>query len=393
MFKLAYFVTHPIQYQAPLLRMLAARPEIDLKVFFLSDLSVKSFKDKGFGVAVKWDIPLLDGYRYEFLPRIRDRGTIGFSDPLVYGVGQALRVNQWDAVWFHGYAHYALLWGIWMAVRLKIPVFFRAESNLVCTSRGMLKDCFIRWLLRHSSALLWISSDNRDYYLHYGASEKQLFFVPYAVDNQHFRKRSEEAKEQVPALKRELGLSEDLPVILYAGKLLKRKNPMLLLQAYRLLSQDGKTPPPVYLIYVGDGEERSTLGKSIVDLGWQSHVKVLGFKNQSQLPLYYTLCDLFVVPSHKEPFGLVINEAMNAGKAIISTNEVGASRDLVYDGINGFVVPAGNVKALSEALRRAISDKKRLQQMGSESLKIIDKWSFEQDVEGIMQALHAVRRM
>lgn len=81
MFKLAYFVSHPIQYQAPLLRMLAGQPEVELKVFFLSDLSVKSFRDKGFGVSIQWDVPLLEGYSYEFLPCIRDRGTIGFWNP------------------------------------------------------------------------------------------------------------------------------------------------------------------------------------------------------------------------------------------------------------------------------------------------------------------------
>lgn len=391
-FRLAYFVSHPIQYQAPLLRMLASRPEIDLKVFFLSDLSIKSFHDKGFGITVKWDIPLLDGYKHEFLPHLFDRGMLSLWEPVVYGVRRALKSADWDAVCFSGYAHYALLWGIWSAARLNIPYFFRAESNLVCTSQGPLKDRFIRWLVEHTSAFLWIGGDNRDYYKYYGASEEQLFFTPYAVDNSFFQMRCDEAKNRLSNLRKELDLTENIPVILYASKLMKRKNPLLLIEAYSHLSKDQITPPSAYLLYVGDGEERPHLEKRISELGWQSHVKILGFKNQTKIPDYFALCDLFVLPSHKEPFGLVINEVMNAGKAVISTNEVGASRDLVHDGINGFVVPAGNVKALSQALGKAISDKKRLQQMGNESRKIIDKWNFEKDVDGTLEALYAVGR-
>jgi len=391
-FKLAYFVSHPIQYQAPLLRMLAQQPEIDLKVFFLSDLSVKSFKDKGFGTTIQWDVPLLDGYNHEFLPHLFDRSALSLWEPVVYGIRRALKSADWDAVCFSGYAHYALLWGIWSAVRLNIPYFFRAESNLICTSQGPIKDRFIRWLVKKASALLWISSDNMEYYKFYGASKEQLFFTPYAVDNSFFQKRSQKAKDRVPSLKKELGLNDDIPIILYASKFIKRKNPLLLLEAYASLSKSNNRHIPAYLLYVGDGEERPELERRINELGLQDRVKLVGFKNQTELPDYFALCDLFVLPSHKEPFGLVINEVMNAGKTVISTNEVGASRDLVHEGLNGFVVSAGNAEELSYALKEALSDKKRLLKMGNESIKIIDKWSYQQDFEGFMQALYAVRK-
>jgi hypothetical protein len=80
--RLAYLVSHPIQYQAPLLRRIAQEPDIDLTVFYGSDFSVRGCKDEGFGVGVKWDIPLLDGYRYEFLPSLRDNATVGMATPL-----------------------------------------------------------------------------------------------------------------------------------------------------------------------------------------------------------------------------------------------------------------------------------------------------------------------
>src|ERR1700729_1806586 len=91
--RLAYLVSHPIQYQAPLLRRIAQEPDIDLTVFFGSDFSMRDYKDEGFGVGVKWDVPLLDGYRYEFLPALRDNATVGVASPLNYGIFGRLRGN------------------------------------------------------------------------------------------------------------------------------------------------------------------------------------------------------------------------------------------------------------------------------------------------------------
>src|ERR1700749_3642016 len=89
--RLAYLVSHPIQYQTPLLRRIAQEPDIELTVLFGSDFSVRGYTDDGFGVEVKWDIPLLDGYHYEFLPVIRDTGTQTVAAPLNYGILSTLR--------------------------------------------------------------------------------------------------------------------------------------------------------------------------------------------------------------------------------------------------------------------------------------------------------------
>ncbi len=127
--RLAYFVTHPIQYQAPLLRRIAQEPDIDLKVFFGSDLSVRGYLDQGFGVPVKWDIPLLEGYDSEFLPTLSplaSGGALGPAGPLNYGVKRKLRAGQFDAVWVHGYNYLTNLQAIRAANSLRIPILLRA---------------------------------------------------------------------------------------------------------------------------------------------------------------------------------------------------------------------------------------------------------------------------
>src|SRR2546422_6715773 len=106
MFRLAYIVTHPIQYQAPLLRLLAQSTEIELKVFFLSDFSLREHYERSFNASFKWDVPMTEGYTWELLPR----WGVGPSKPLrphwpVRGLKLRLREGNFDAVWVHGWGH------------------------------------------------------------------------------------------------------------------------------------------------------------------------------------------------------------------------------------------------------------------------------------------------
>ena len=132
--RLAYVVSHPIQYQAPLLRRIAQEEDIDLTVFFGSDFSVRGYKDEGFGVEVAWDVPLLEGYKSEFLPKVRDNGTVSATTPISRGILKRLRnadgSPKFDAVWVHGYASVNALQTIFSANLLGIPVLLRAESWL-----------------------------------------------------------------------------------------------------------------------------------------------------------------------------------------------------------------------------------------------------------------------
>ena len=129
--RLAYLVSHPIQYQAPLLRRIAADPAIDLTVLFGSDFSLRGYRDEGFGVGVRWDVPLTEGYRHEFLPVLRDSGTVSFGRPLNRGIWSRLRGKgaspAFDALWVHGYATANALHGMAAANALGTPVLLRAE--------------------------------------------------------------------------------------------------------------------------------------------------------------------------------------------------------------------------------------------------------------------------
>jgi glycosyltransferase involved in cell wall biosynthesis len=360
--RLAYLVSHPIQYQAPLLRRIAREPGIDLTVLFGSDFSVRTYKDEGFGVNVAWDTPLLDGYRSEFLPNLRDTGTLSLTSPISRGIYSALRRLQPDALWVHGYASINALHGILAANALGIPVLLRAESWLADRPRSPLtlaaKNLFFAALGHAVDAVLPIGTVNAAYWSHYLPHTPQ-FLIPYAVDNDYFASRADAARPHTAALRASLDLAPGRPVILFASKLQPRKHADHLLHAFKafLTSNPGapglaseawdEDPRPTtalpQLLFVGDGESRASLESLTATLGLTDHVRFAGFRNQSELPALFALADVFVLPSRHEPWGLIVNEAMASGCPVIVSSDVGCHPDLVPTNSQGGPFMRGSI--------------------------------------------------
>lgn len=398
--RVAYLVSHPIQYQAPLLRRIAQEADIDLTVFFGSDFSTRGYSDKGFGgVGVKWDVPLLDGYKHEFLPVLRDNATSSPTAPINRGIFSKLRGRgsngRFDLLWVHGYASVNALHGILAANALGIPVLLRAESTLEDRHRSwwrlLTKKFFFKVLSQLIDGVLPIGTRNAQYWSYYLGDDFPAWLMPYAVDNAYFRDRSRKAVADRSALQFELGLDPARPVILFASKLQKRKRSIDLLEAYLQLAPSGGTEPEPYLLIVGDGEERAALEERTMQSGVKS-IRFCGFLNQSELPRFFDLATVFVLPSHHEPWGLIVNEVMNAGRPIILTDDVGCQPDLVTDGVEGFVVPVKNVPVLAAALRRGIEVPGAAEQMGQAALKRIQGWNFDADVRGLRTAISVLTR-
>jgi len=391
MFRLAYFVSHPIQYQAPLLRAIAADPEIDLEVFFFSDFSLKPYLDPGFGQTIQWDIPLTEGYKHQFLETWGSKERKGWlNQPIAKNISKILQEGKFDAVWVHSWSWLCALQGIFTAHRLKVPVLLRGESNGLTEPPGgikkIAKSLFIKSLFRQISAFLYVGQLNRRFYEGYGVRDECLFPVPYAVDNDYFQWQAAEARQNRESFRQSLGLDKNRPIILFAAKLISVKRPQDLLSAYRLLSPDGIAEPNPYVLFVGDGELRTQLEQEAKATGWSS-IRFLGFYNQSQMPAIYDLCDVFVMASDFEPWGLAINEVMNAGKAVVVSDVAGCVPDLVHHQENGWIFPAGNVEELTRGIKWSLAN---AEIAGQKSLEIIQEYSFMEDIQGLKLVLQQI---
>lgn len=395
--RLAYLVSHPIQYQAPLLRRIALEPDIDLTVLFGSNFSLRGYKDQGFGVEVAWDTPLLDGYRSEFLRPLRDTGQVSPTTPISRGIYRRLQQADgspaFDALWVHGYASVNSLQAILAANALGIPVLLRAESWLADRPRTpwklALKSSFFKLMGKGIAAVLPIGTQNAAYWTYYFGTSFPQFLMPYAVNNDYFANLAAAATPREHELRTELALAPDRPVILFASKLQQRKHADHLLEAYRAFAADCPPAHRPYLVIVGDGEQRAQLEAESRQLGLED-VRFAGFRNQSELPRFFQLADVFVLPSRHEPWGLIVNESMASGCPVIVSTDVGCHADLITDGVEGCVYPVGDIPALTQALRRVFASPQTAATMGEAARRRISTWTYEQDIQGLRKALSSV---
>jgi glycosyltransferase involved in cell wall biosynthesis len=391
--RVAYLVTHPIQYQAPLLKKIAQDSDIDLTVFFCSDVSTRQHRDPGFGREISWDVPLLEGYRCQFLGAIGNADVISTWRPFNYGLLWGLLRGGFDVLWIHGYARPYHWYAIAAARLLGIKVLIRDEATDFSSARGpvrrFLKRVFFLVLARCCNGFLAIGTSNREYYLKNGIPGARVFDMPYAVDNAYFAARARKASKKREQLRAALALEPGRKVILFASKLMARKRPDQLLEAYIRLLDGGNNSPVPYLLFVGDGDLRLSLERRVAEMKLDT-VRILGFANQSELPAFFDLCDVFVLPSVFEPWGLVVNEAMNAGKAIIVSDHVGCAADLVCHLENGYIYGHDSLDDLQMALVTITAEPRIASEMGKRSFEIVSGWGFEADVAGLKTALRAV---
>jgi glycosyltransferase involved in cell wall biosynthesis len=221
--RLAYLVTHPIQYQAPLLRRIAAEPGIDLTVFFCSDFSLKSYLDPNFGKIIAWDVPLIGGYRHEILPALGRQDQLSFWRPVNYGLAKRLTRANFEVLWVHGYNRgFHWLAMAWAKIQ-GLKVLVRDEATRLTGTRHRLKRLakriFFLVLRDLCDGFLAIGTLNGEYYQSYGIAPERIFPVPYAVDNAFFRDKARAASGERENLRRQLGLESGRPIILYASKL------------------------------------------------------------------------------------------------------------------------------------------------------------------------------
>lgn len=384
-YRLAVLTSHPIQYQAPLWRKLAEHPQIDLTVYFCSDYGVTEKFDPGFGVKFKWNIPLLEGYGYKFLKNYSPRsGPGGFWDLLNLGIAKELWRNQHNALFIHSYAYATHLLAILIARLKGTKVLVRSESNLLVRrswKRRLLKRLLLPPFFRRINGFMAIGTLNREYYRYYGVPKERIYLAPYAVDNKWFFTRRNLYSACKQDLKWKLGIPSKAKVILYAAKFLKRKRPMDLIRAFEKLRFSD-----IVLVMVGDGEERPLCEKYVKDRQLD-RIYFVGFKNQTELPKFYTIADVFVLPSENEPWGLVLNEAMCFGLPVIASDQVGATYDLIKQGINGFIYRVGDIGALKDYLEFILKDDHLRWKMGKASLEMIEKWGYEENVEAVLKAM------
>lgn len=375
--RLAIITTHPIQYYAPVFKLLNERKKIRLKVFYTWGTSAQHKHDPGFGKTIDWDLPLLNGYDYEWLENTSTNpGSHHFKGIVNPNIIDRIKSFQPNAILVFGWAYSSHL-KVLRHFKGKVPVWFRGDSTLLDERPGVkaiMRELFLKWVYKYVDRAFYAGVNNKAYFKKYGLNEQQLTFAPHAIDNERFEISRD---TEVASLKAKLDIKQSDITLLFSGKLESKKAPVLLLEAFINLNK-----PNVHIVFVGDGDLAPVLKTRA---SGRANVHFLGFQNQQYMPIVYQLSDLFCLPSKGpgETWGLAVNEAMACGKAILVSDKVGCAADLVQPGKNGLIFKNQNVTALTEALEQLIGSKQTLAEYGARSKQIIKSYNFEQIAQAI----------
>ncbi len=375
--RLAIITTHPIQYNAPLFKMLSERQRVLVKVFYTwGERSSLAKFDPGFERMVEWDIPLLNGYSFEWVKNTaKDPGSHHFTGIINPDLIEKLQQFNPNALLVFGWSFQSHL-QVLRKFAGKVNILFRGDSTLLDSQsfiKRLFKKVFLRWVYKHIDKTLYVGKESKKYFIEYGLKESQLVFAPHAIDNARFN-FTPTLVESGNILRRKLDIPLNAVVFLFAGKLEVNKDPEILVEAFlKLASKDS------HLVIAGSGSLEKKLKKMA---GGNLRIHFPGFQNQSEMPAIYNMADVYVLPSKSETWGLAVNEAMACGKAVLVSDKCGCSSDLVKDGVNGYVFKTGSVSALADRLQ-GMTNKSLLSSFGTASHNIIQHYSFEQVCKAI----------
>jgi glycosyltransferase involved in cell wall biosynthesis len=363
-------------YRIPVFNALAQHPEIDLRVIFLAETDPSIRQWRIYSDEIQ--------FSYEVLPSWRTR--LGKYNLLLnQKVADRLRTLHPDVIVCGGYNYLASWQALRWARRNGVPFLLWCEStdkdhraghSLVESLKKNFFDICDGFIVPGTSA--------REYVSRMGAAAERIFAAPNAVDNYLFAFAAKSARMNALRVRGEL----DLPsrYFLFVGRLVRTKGVFDLLEAYRGLNENIRSQ--IGLIFAGEGPLRAELDAMARTI-YPGSVRFPGFVQRDELASYYGLAECLVFPTHSDPWGLVVNEAMACGLPVICGHAAGCAADLIRS--NGRLVAARNVFQLASAMQEIASDTALRLKMSHESAKIIQLYSPELCAAGIAEAALSCR--
>jgi glycosyltransferase involved in cell wall biosynthesis len=381
--KLAIVTTHPIQYNAPWFKLLNERGFVVPKVFYTwSQVELGLKFDPGFNKAVKWDIPLLEGYDFTFVNNTSlnpgSHHKKGIINPTLIS-----QIESWkpDAILIFGWNFISHLECIKYFYK-KIPVLFRGDSTLLRKQffiKKLLRQVYLKWVYHFIDYALYVGKENKKYFKKCGLKNSQLVFAPHAIDNNRFKDADGKYLASAIEWKQQLQIDTNAFVFLYAGKLETIKDPLLLISFAQKFKEQ-----PVHFIIAGNGPLQNRLKDKAAN---NPQITFIDFQNQQKMPALYRMANCFMLTSKSETWGLCINEAMACGNVVIVRNTCACAPDLVENGTNGFVFDANNMDVLYQQCTQIISNTDLYKKMSFASTQLIQAYSFTQIVTAIEKCL------
>ena len=360
-------------YRVPLFEKLASNPKMDLDVYFCS----KTHKER------KWKILDSNKYNYEIL-----KGVTVSCLNINYRINPTIILKlirgKYDVVIICGNKDFTTQAAFIAAKITGIKVILWSEGIESARSLlGKVIEPITKYVVKKAEAIVVPGVMSKNFHVNLGAEPQKIFIAWDSIDNEKYFKKSPNFIKNKKPLKKALGL-QNKKIILYVGQLIERKGLLYLIEAYQKLRG---VRNDICLVVVGSGSMKDKLENICKDRGLKD-VHFMGWVSEEEKIKYYYISDLFVLPTLKDVWGLVANEAMACGLPIIATKAAGCSADMIISGENGFIVEEANTEQLYLAMKKILSNEKLAKRMGRKSLEMIkNKFTIESMADSFANAI------
>ena len=378
--RVAVVTGEPTPYRIPHLRALAARPELDVTVFYAAPTVQRR----------TWELEH-DEAVYLSGPKLPLARVLHHDYALTPGIWRRLERGRFQLVVVGGWSLMATQLAIlWCRLR-RVPYVLMSDNHLLePRSRWVraVKRVVLPRLVPQAAAWLVPGSLARDHIVRYGARPDRTVIFPLTVDVDALAFRADELRPRRGGLRSRLGIEEGAVAILQVGRLIELKAPDDLVRAVARARPE--TALPLALVLVGEGPEEQRLQALACDLDVRT--VFAGMLAGEDLIAAYVAADVFALVSRREPWGVVVNEAMASGLPLVLSDRVGAAGDLLEPGANGELVPAGDVAAQGAALAKLATDPELRNAYGRRSRELVSGWGYEASVDAFVKLAQEIVR-
>ncbi len=373
-YRVAVVSPEPTPYRAPLFDRVAERPEIDLTVIYAARTVVGR----------TWEVR--PNHRSVFLRGVGVPGArliLHHDYPITPGVWRELGAARADCVVVSGWSTFASQAAIaWCRLR-SVPFLLIVESHDAAPRAGWrrtVKGAVVPRIVRRAAGVLVTGALARESMIAHGARPERARVFANTIAVGEWVERAEGLAARRPELRERLGLGSDDVAVLSVARLSSEKGLDTLVRAAAAARE-----PRLVLVLAGSGPERERLAELASGLGVR--LVLAGDLPHEQVIEAYCAADVFALLSEREPWGVVVNEAAACGLPLVLSDRVGAAPDLLRDGENGSLVPAGDVQAAAEALRRLAEDPEERRRGGARSRELVGGWGYEPSVENLVASV------
>jgi glycosyltransferase involved in cell wall biosynthesis len=353
--KIAIVVSHPIQHFCPQYVSFAQHENIQLKVFFGSALGYRKYLDENFKHEISWGNLQLDQFDHVFLNG--DEVIQADKNLDSASLERELSIYAPDCIIQYGYFQQLQKRAYRWAIKNKVALAYISDSELR-QQRNKLKDWIKSILIRrHFSKInyfLTVGDANEEFYAKHGVTANKMLRMHFPIDLQQYETAYSQKGELDQQIRNQYAIEEDAVILLVVGKLVSWKSQDHIIDAMKVLEEQGYT---THLFMLGSGEKQETWIEKSKELK-KSKVYFPGFVSIELLPSFYAACDIYLCPAAIEPHSIAISEAIYMGCPVVVSNRSGSygPEDDVKEAENGRVFPFGDIQFLAAVLKKLIVD-------------------------------------